>query len=65
MKTTRTFKNSWFLLAIVVGIVIGEVIAWEVASRFGVRSHPFVVGMLSVGLVAAIVSVLYEDMDIG
>lgn len=65
MKTTRTFKNSWFLLAIVVAIVIGEVIAWEVANRFGLRSHPFVVGMLSVGLVAAIASVLYEGVDIG
>ena len=66
MKTkTRAFKTSWFLLAVVVAIVIGEVIAWEVANRFGLRSHPLVVGMLAIGLVTAIVSVLYEGVDIG
>lgn len=65
MKATRKFKNSWFLAAIVVTIVIGEAVAWEVSSRFGLRSNPLVVAFLCIGLVAAMVSVLYEGVDIG
>ena len=64
MKTLRTFKGSWFLLAIVVAIIVGEVVAWEVSARFGLRNNPFVVGFLCMGLVAAIASVLYDGADI-
>lgn len=64
MKATRKFKNSWFLTALVVALLVGEAIAWEVSSRFGVRSNPLVVAFLCIGLVAAMVSVLYEDVDI-
>jgi NhaP-type Na+/H+ and K+/H+ antiporter len=65
MKTLRTFKGSWFLLAIAVAIIVGEVIAWEISSRFGVRNNPFVVAFLCIGLVAGIASVLYDGADIG
>ena len=65
MKTARTFKGSWFVFALVAAIVLGEVIAWEISSRLGVRSNPIVVGFLCAGLVAAITSVLYEGADIG
>lgn len=65
MKATRKFKNSWFLTAIVVAILAGELIAWEISSRFGVRSNPLVVAFLCTGLIAAMVSVLYEGVDIG
>jgi hypothetical protein len=65
MKTTRTFKGSWFLSAIVVAILIGEIVAWEVSSRLGIRNNPLVVAFLAMGLVAAIASVLYEGADIG
>lgn len=65
MKTLRTFKGSWFLLATVVAIIVGEVAAWEVSSHFGVRNNPLVVAFLCIGLVAGIVSVLYDGADIG
>lgn len=65
MKATRKFNSSWFLTAIVVTILVGEVIAWEVSSRLGIRANPVVVAFLCTGLVAAIVSVLYEGIDIG
>jgi hypothetical protein len=65
MKTTGTFKTSWFLFAIVVAIVIGEIIAWEAANHFGLRNNPLVVAVMATGLVAAFVSVLYEGIDIG
>ena len=53
------------MLAIVVAILIGEVLAWEISTAFEVRNNPLVVAFLSAGLVAAIASVLYEGADIG
>jgi hypothetical protein len=58
MKTTRRFRDSWFCFAIVVAILVGEIVAWEISSHFGLRSNPLVVAFLSIGLVTAIVSVL-------
>ena len=65
MKTARRFKDSWFYLAIVVAIIVAEVVAWEVANHFDLRTNPVVVGVLAVGIVSAIVAVLYEGVDIG
>lgn len=65
MKTTRTFKGRWFMFAIAVAIVIGEVIAWELSRMFGIRNSPFTVAFLSAGVVAALAMVLYEGADIG
>lgn len=64
MKAIRKFKGSWFVSALVLAIVIGEIVAWEISSRFGVRNNPVVVAFLCAGLVAAIASVLYEGADI-
>jgi hypothetical protein len=66
MKTTRrVFKGSWFLFAVAVTILVGEIIAWEVSSHYGLRNNPLVVAFLSAGLVAAIASVLYDGANIG
>jgi hypothetical protein len=65
MKTLRTFKDRWFLLAIVATIIVGEVIAWELSARFGLRNNPVLVAILCTGLVAAITAVLYDGADIG
>ena len=64
MKTARTFKGSWFVFALVAAIVLGEAIAWEITSHYGVRNNPIVVGFLCAGLVAAITSILYEGAEI-
>ena len=64
MKTARRFKGSWFFLAIIVAISIGELVAWEAASRLGVRNNPLVVAFVCTGLVAAVASVLYEGCDV-
>ena len=64
MKTTRTFKGTWFLFAMVVAILIGEIVAWEASNRLGIRSNPLVVAFLCMGLVAAIASVLYDGAEL-
>ena len=64
MKTTRTFKGSWFLLTLAVTIIVGEIIAWGVVNVYGLRANPLTVGFLCAGLVAAFASVLYEDAEV-
>ena len=64
MKTARTFKGSWYLIAMVAAIIIGEVVAWGLADRLSVRANPLTVAFLCVGLVVAFAMVLYEDADI-
>lgn len=63
MKTARTFKGPWFLFAVVAAILVGEAIAWELSGYLGFRNNPFVVAFICIGLVTAIVSVLYKDAD--
>lgn len=63
MKTARTFKGSWFLVAVVAAILVGELGAWELSSYFGWQNNPLLVGFISVGLVSAIASVLFEGAD--
>ena len=66
MKTShRVFRGSWFLVALVATILIGEIVAWEVSSHFGLRNNPLVVAFVCAGLVGAIASVLYDGADIG
>jgi hypothetical protein len=65
MKTLRTFKGSWFFLAIVVAIIVGEVVAWEISTIYGARANPVTVAFLAIGLVAAMAMVLYDGEDIG
>ncbi len=65
MKTTRSFKGSWFIVAMVVAIVIAEAVAWELTAHHGVRANPVTVAFLAAGLVAAITMVLYDGADIG
>ena len=52
------------MFAIVVAIVLGEFIAWQISSSYGLRVNPVVVGFVSAALVVAIASVLYDGCDI-
>lgn len=65
MKATRKFRDSWFFAAIVIAIVLGELISSQLSGWLGLRHNPVVVAFLGAGLVAAAVSIIYKDMDIG
>lgn len=65
MKTTRTFKGSWFIFAMIVAIALGELIAWQVSKFFGFQLHAVTVAFLSVGVVQIVALLLYDDADIG
>jgi hypothetical protein len=64
MKTTRTFKGSWFVIAVVIAILGGEIVAWEASNHFGFRNNPLLVAFICLGLVTAFVSVLYDGADL-
>jgi hypothetical protein len=63
MKTFRTFKGSWFALAVVLAILIGEIAAWKLSPLLGRPNNPFLVGVLSVAAVAFAASILFRDAD--
>ncbi len=65
MKTTRTFKGSWFIFAMIVAIAVGELIAWQASQFFGFRLHPITVAFVSIGLVQVAATLWYDDADIG
>ena len=65
MKTARTFKGSWFLVAILVAIAGGEVVAWKLSEAYGLRLNPLTVAFVATGIVAMAASLIYEGSDIG
>lgn len=65
MKTTHTFKGSWFIGAMLAAIVLGEIAAWKISTLYALHANPIVVAFVCAGLVAGIASVLFEDADIG
>ncbi len=65
MKTTRTFKGSWFLGAVVATIAIGEFVAWKIGEINGHHLSPVTVAFVCAGLVAAAASVIFDGADLG
>ena len=63
MKILHTLKTSWFVFALVVAVVIGETIAWQLSQSLGFRYSAFTIGVVSVGLTAFIVSLIYDGSD--
>ena len=61
MKTTHTFKGSWFGLAIVAAIVVGEVVAWQLSNGLDFRFNPITVAFGAAGLVAVVASMVCDD----
>jgi hypothetical protein len=65
MKKARTFKASWFLLAVLAAIVVGEVLAQQISDLAGLRISGLTVAFLCTGLVAVVTSMIYDGADIG
>jgi hypothetical protein len=63
MKMLHTLKTSWLILAMVVAVVIGEAMATQLSSLFGVRFSAVAVGAASIGVVVLIVSLIYDGRD--
>jgi hypothetical protein len=64
MKTNHRFNGSWFMVALLAAVVIGELVATQLTRHFGFRASPIVVAFLSAGIAAAFASVIYHDADI-
>ncbi len=64
MKATRSFKSSWFVFALAVAVIVGELLARELVNRFGFHLNPVTAAFLSVGLVTAVTSMIYEGVDL-
>lgn len=53
------------MLAMILAAVMGEFAAWGLSNHYGFRLNPVTVAFLSVGIVAVVTSVIYDDVDIG
>jgi hypothetical protein len=60
MKTTHTFKGSWFGFAILAAIVVAEFIAWRFSSGLDLHINPITVAFGAAGLVALVASLMCE-----
>lgn len=60
MKHLHTLRTPWFVLAMVVAVTIGELVAWQISRAYHVRFAPALVAAICVGLVAFIVSLIYD-----
>jgi len=63
MKILHTLKPSWFILAAVAAIAVGEWIAWQIARAFDFRFSGFAVAAISVAILAFVVSLIYDGTD--
>lgn len=59
----HTLKTSWLIAAMVVAVAVGEALGWQISRAFDVRFPAVAVAALSVGLVAVVVSFLYDGSD--
>ena len=61
MKTIHSFKASRFYLAMIVSIGLGQVLAAKLSSAFDLHLNPVTVAFASAGIVAVVISVLFEN----
>jgi hypothetical protein len=63
MKMIKRLRTSWFLGAMIVAVVVGELIAWQICGYYKLRFPPVVVATLCIGAVAAFVAWQYDGTD--
>ena len=61
MKTIPSFKASRFYFAVILAIALGQVLTVKLSSAFDLHLNPLTVGFASVGVVALVISLLFEN----
>jgi F0F1-type ATP synthase assembly protein I len=60
LKRIHHLKTSWFFIAAVVAVAIGETVGWYVSRFFDYRPSAIVIGVVSIGIMVGLVSWLYD-----
>jgi hypothetical protein len=63
MKHIHHLKASWLFAAMIAAVIIGEIVGSVVCRALDVRCPSVAIAAISVGLVAAIVSALYDGRE--
>jgi len=63
MKMIHTLKMRWLLLAMLLAVVMGETIAWQISAMFDVRLDPVAVAAVCMGATAAFVALIYDGRE--
>lgn len=59
----HTLKTSWLVVAMVVTVAIGEALGSQISRAMGIRFPAVAVAAVCVGLVAVVVSLIYDGCD--
>jgi predicted MFS family arabinose efflux permease len=60
LKRIHHLKTSSFIIAMVVAVAIGETVGWYVSRIFDYQLSMIVIGVVSIGIMAGLVSWLYD-----
>ena len=63
MKHIHHLKTSWLLAAMIAAVIIGEIVGSVVCRALDVRFPAVAIAAACVGLVAGIVSALYDGRE--
>ncbi len=61
--TIHHLKARWLVASMVAAVIIGEIVAAKVAETFTIRVPAVPVAAVCVGLVAAVVALLYDGRE--
>jgi hypothetical protein len=64
IEVVRRIQSSTSDCVVVAAIILGEVMTWIVADRFGLRGDPWVVALLCAGLFAGFALVLPQENEV-
>jgi hypothetical protein len=63
MKLIKHLKARWLAAAMFVGVLIGELIAWQLSRSFDLRFEPILAAAAAMLAVALFVSFNYDGTD--
>ena len=63
MKMIKHLKTSWFTVAILAAVVVGEFVARQICTWFDLRFAPAAIAALCIGIVAAFVAWQYDGTE--
>lgn len=63
MRKIRHLKGSWYFGAMAIAVILGEILRSLISRAFDLHISAIPVAAVSVGLVAVVVSLIYDGND--
>lgn len=63
MKKIKHLSGAWFVGTMLVAVVVTELLALQICRMFELRFSPVPIAAVSIGLVAVVVSLIYDGSE--